>query len=87
MEQFTEVVTTLSENNEIDYTWIGVDDISNNGQWVYSSSGEAVNFTPWASGLPSTQDNHDCVHLGDIDNIDKWFNSPCSTNCRFICEF
>ena len=57
---------TKSENNQIDYAWIGVDDISNNGQWVYSSSGEAVTFTPpWASNNPSAQDEHDCVHLGD----------------------
>ena len=62
-------------------------------QWVWSSSGEALNFTNWQRGQPDNKDVSEQVliirgeepfHWNDISRINQKNNRP--LDAYFICE-
>ena len=64
-------------------SYIGVDDLSSEGNYVYSSNGVAIPFTiPWKSGDPH---GSDCIGIG-LNNQDGWFDASCSYSTASICE-
>ena len=47
-----------------DTVWIGIDDKSKEGHFIYASDGTSVEYTNWHSGQPdNTFWNEDCVDL------------------------
>ena len=67
-------------------SYIGVDDLSSEGNYVYSSNGVAVPFTiPWRSGDPNGSSQVDCMGIG-WKNEDGWFDAPCNYQTASICE-
>ena len=66
--------------------YIGVDDLNSEGNYVYSSNGEAIGFTlPWRSGDPDGFDTQDCIAIGWNDQ-DGWVDLPCTYQAASICE-
>ena len=66
-------------------SYIGVDDLSSEGNYVYSSNGVAIPFTiPWRSGDPDGS-SHDCIAIG-WSNQDGWVDLPCTYQTASICE-
>ena len=64
-------------------SYIGVDDLNSEGNYVYSSDGVAIPFTiPWRSGDPH---GSDCIGIG-YSNLDGWFDATCSYQTASICE-
>ena len=47
--------------------WQGVNDLLQEGQWVFNSNGQEVTYTNWASGQPddfhSHENGEDCVWI------------------------
>jgi len=74
---------------DVSHTWIGINDMINEGHFVFTSSGENVMTFIWST-FNNLYDDQDCVAFaissGPRDS-ENWFDLPCSKNYRFICEF
>ena len=67
-------------------SWIGINDIAIDGEFVFESSGEKVSLFLWH---PKNifRSNEDCVMFGGPYNKEKWADRPCNEIWYSICEF
>ena len=67
--------------------WIGINDKSKEGHFVYASDGtKSLKFTNWIPGQPSNwKGKEDCAHLWKQYGF-RWNDAPCSSKMSFICE-
>ncbi|XP_019628227.1 PREDICTED: sushi, von Willebrand factor type A, EGF and pentraxin domain-containing protein 1-like [Branchiostoma belcheri] len=73
-------------NSTVDI-WIGLDDIINEGTFVYSDGSPLGAFSKWATGEPNDAvGNNDCVHLWPLAGM-TWADTICTKEKRFVCEF
>ncbi|XP_078613330.1 uncharacterized protein LOC144883016 [Branchiostoma floridae x Branchiostoma japonicum] len=67
--------------------WIGLDDISNEGTFMYNDGSPLGAFTKWAPGEPNDSvGNQDCVHLWPLAGM-AWDDTICTKGKVFMCEF
>ena len=79
---FTDVA---NENGIQDSYWFGINDISEEGVFVYESNDEPITWTNWASGEPNNAGGHgqgDCVRLKE----GKWYDLGCDSIRPYVCE-
>jgi hypothetical protein len=77
----------ISFFGSLEYTYIGVNDMDNEGVYVYSSNGENVTFVfDWGKNN-SIKDSEDCMIFADDDCKHDWCDRPCTEENRFVCEF
>ncbi|XP_053377701.1 neurocan core protein-like [Mercenaria mercenaria] len=70
--------------NKYDDIWIGLNDIQNEGDFVWHYSGEPVSFLSLFA--PSyTPTDHDCVY-SFIFNYHYWFEDDCNKQFVYMCE-
>ena len=67
-------------------SWIGINDIAIDGEFVFESSGEKVSLFLWHP-KNKFRSNEDCVMFGWPYNKEKWADRPCDENWYSICEF
>ena len=66
--------------------WIGIEDIKNEGKFVYHSTQKPLLFSLWGLGQPYLRPNReDCAELKSLENA-KWNDTPCQDSLRFVCE-
>ena len=71
----------------LDDTYIGVNDMDNEGVYVYSSNGENVTFAfDWGKNN-SVKDSEDCIAFADNNCKQGWCDRQCTEENRFVCEF
>jgi len=76
----------FASSSGYDGTWIGFNDIAQEGVWVWES-GEPVTYTGWASGEPNDQyGSEDCGHYYYKSGY-LWNDAGCNDNWPFICEW
>jgi hypothetical protein len=75
-------ISNLDENSEafalIDQSsgaWIGLNDISQEGQFIWEADGSILTFSNWNPPNPNNDGNEDCVVMGPF--VDKWADTPC----------
>ena len=79
-------ISTISDD-----FWLGMNDLANQGQYVYASDGQAVVDGMWFSGQPNNE-NERCVAYagswGVFDYVSNagWSDRPCDFLSFFICE-
>ncbi|XP_065194284.1 uncharacterized protein LOC135825603 [Sycon ciliatum] len=83
----TEEEQDFLDDTFVDDAWIGLNDRSVEGTFVWTDMTES-SYEEWAGGEPSTGPmarNRDCVmlHAGDND----WENERCDRRLQYICEF
>ncbi|KAH8384280.1 hypothetical protein KR200_011495 [Drosophila serrata] len=62
--------------------WLDLNDLDKEGEFV-TSSGKPASFLNWRKRQPDNHNNNEhCVQLIN----DYFYDSPCSTKHRFICE-
>ena len=72
--------------------WIGLNDITQEGNWVWDSSQrpDDTGFTNWAIRQPDDyEQNEDCAELINIGGgyqPAKWADVPCSRRNHALCE-
>ena len=75
--------TAAGFTSDSHFTWMGFNDRSSEGSWVWSS-GDAVTYTNWNSGEPNDSSGEDCGHLWSSG---KWNDIPCTGyTTPYICE-
>uniref|UniRef100_A0A8W8I828 C-type lectin domain-containing protein n=1 Tax=Magallana gigas TaxID=29159 RepID=A0A8W8I828_MAGGI len=64
--------------------WIGLTDLVDEGQYVYSSSGLKPFYSNWEKSQPDggVEDNEDCAALHTPQR--KWHDYPCSDNHSYL---
>ena len=84
-EKVYKEVSTLAKIKGISKFWMGIHDISNEGQFTYDSDGKDVVWTNWHGGEPNDWGKgEDCVR--SVRRGNKWNDSPCNDKYSFICE-
>ena len=77
----------ISFFGSLGYTYIGVNDMDNEGVYVYSSNGENVTFAfDWGKNN-SVKDSEDCIAFADNNCKQGWCDRQCTEENRFVCEF
>ncbi|CAH1244515.1 COLEC11 [Branchiostoma lanceolatum] len=73
-------------NSTVDI-WIGLDDIINEGTFMYNDGSPLGVFTKWAYGEPNDATGiQDCVHLWPLAGM-TWDDTICTKEKLFVCEF
>ena len=89
--------TVTVEGNGV---WIGINDISEEGNFTYESNGNSIEYTNWFGRQPnnSGRNGSDCVSLRvsrtvresgltiRAKNEFRWNDRPCLEHKSFICE-
>ena len=78
-------------SSEVRWYWIGVTDVANEGQYIYNSNKQPINFIPdWM--VSATGKSTDCismaVHLqpsNDDGDYAEWADWSCTDQRRSIC--
>ena len=83
-------VTELVQNEGVSNFWVGIHDIANEGDFVYDSNGQIINYQNWNSGEPNSAGEEDCTEIYVSYNIyvenGKWNDVPCNNQLSFVCE-
>jgi len=83
-------VRQMAENAGLSNFWVGVNDIAEEGSWVYASSGSPLAFNDWNSGEPNNYDHgddaggEDCaeVYPGGLLN-----DNTCKATRNSVCTY
>ena len=62
--------------------WIGINDIVEEGAFVYGSNGAQITWTNWGQSQPDGEEHENCVCL----NEGKWWDLNCDYSKPFVCE-
>ena len=69
--------------------WLGINDLANQGQYVYASDGQEVVDGMWSSGQPNNAADR-CVSyfnlLTQYDSNAGWWDRSCDLYKLFICQ-
>ena len=67
--------------------WLGINDLANQGQYVYASDGQEVVQGMWKSGQPNTFSER-CVGYFALtsQNSAGWYDRPCDDLKFSICQ-
>lgn len=68
--------------------WIGGNDLQNEGTFIWSRSGQAINWDNWSGKNPDDADsNEDCIEFYTFYTYGgKWNDRSCDTEIQFVCE-
>ena len=90
-------VTNLAKDRGLDSFWLGINDKSQENNFVYASDGSPIIYENWCGpdccrgshGEPSG--NGDCVRIGighhlSCSDLSAWDDEPCSNVKPFVCE-
>ena len=86
---YNEAVNFASGNG--DDFWLGINDLANQGQYVYASDGQEVVDGMWKSNQPNDA-NERCVGYMNLLSYNpysynaRWFDRPCSIYNFPICQ-
>ena len=89
---YAEAINFISANE--DDFWLGINDLANQGQYVYASDGQAVVDGMWTTGQPSNPYSERCVVVGwmvgyydlTYSLLAGWYDWPCDDNKFSICQ-
>ena len=67
--------------------WVGATDVDSEGDFYWSTSGQAVEFTAWSEGQPDGGTNQNCV-ASTLEHYYFWSDEDCSrkTNMQAACS-
>ncbi|EAT48420.1 AAEL000535-PA [Aedes aegypti] len=69
--------------------WIGANDISMEGKFIWHATGQPVNYTNWALNMPDDLQDEDCVEIAYQEYTQwtwKWNDNTCDFMYNFVCE-
>ena len=68
--------------------WIGCNDLTSTGSFVWIHNNQSVSFTNWQEGEPNNGGQVYIEHCCMIGYFKKglWNDFPCDYNLKFICK-
>ena len=66
-------------------TFIGLNDIANEGVYVWHEGGHAVGYTNWAVDEPAVDSTKRCVSVSNTDGT--WKKEDCGSSLEGLCQF
>lgn len=66
--------------------WLGINDLANLGQYVYSSDGQTVGSGMWYPNQPSSSSERCVAYYSMPSYGGEWFDRPCSSLSFSICQ-
>ena len=69
--------------------WLGINDLANQGQYVYASDGQEVVDGMWKSGQPNSAADRCVGYLNLLTSYDSnagWWDRSCDLNKFSICQ-
>ncbi|XP_062559303.1 lectin-like [Armigeres subalbatus] len=81
---------SVANNANRTSVWIGANDISEEGTFVWHSTGLKVDYTNWSVGNPNNYGKEDCAEIAFQSYTNwtwTWNDHKCHTLLNFICEF
>ena len=83
-------ISQLSSNPTTDFeveVWIGIQDMTSEGNFIYDSNGNSISVEYWYPGEPNNDaGDEDCVHLYGAYSDGKWNDVDCTANHWSFCE-
>ena len=75
---------SIATEFSLDNFWIGIQDLSSEGYFVFDSSGNQIKDSDWSTGQPDNVGGvEDCVSA-DADG--EWYDDLCNIRKKFVCE-
>ena len=69
--------------------WLGINDLANQGQYVYASDGQEVVDGMWTSGQPNSANDRCVSYLNLLTSYDSnagWWDRACELSKFSICQ-
>ena len=88
-------VTNLAKDRGLDSFWLGINDKSQENNFVYASDGSPITYENWCPHhdcypcLDEPSGNGDCVWIGHAHSCSDhsmWDDRTCSDVIPFVCE-
>jgi len=78
-------VKGLMLDHAMSHTWLGGEDLTQEGKWMWSSTNTPVEeYTDWSPHEPNNLHQEDCMEIRSSDG--KWNDSRCDSKYAFICQ-
>lgn len=77
------ITTQIQSTGVAGEYWIGLNDIGNEGNYVWADSAPATWFN-WADGQPNNSGEQDCTRILPDG---KWNDTPCDFQFGYVCRF
>eukprot|EP00105_Crassostrea_gigas_P010137 XP_011425314.1 PREDICTED: perlucin-like [Crassostrea gigas] len=74
------------EINPEGHFWVGGTDVLVDGQWIWISSQERIEYTDWVPGEPNGGTREGCLMLNGGKYHFHWNDANCHSLQSFICE-
>ena len=87
-DEIRQLVNGQLNSNQV---WIGINDINEEGKYIYASDGSPVTWLNWnnkkSRGHPDNKENEDCIVM-EFHWNGTWNNISCDNEIKmeFICE-
>ena len=89
IEMMNQIHSKAMEFSKLDYWWVGVSDINEEGLFQYDSTAQTFPFTngiaPWFKDEPNNDGDQDCVCLNKDEEM-VLYDDNCDKNHHFVCE-
>ena len=66
--------------------WIGYNDRTQEGKWIWTNTGESGSYTNWDTGEPNNKADQDCAFLFSGQVRKFWDDIECHYKQWFVCE-
>ena len=81
-------IVNISKEKSLGNIWLGLNDLSNEGNFVYNSDNSEVIWTYWSDSNPDDyKGKEDCVETEWKFGEGKWNDVNCNSLRAFVCEF
>ncbi|XP_052774130.1 low affinity immunoglobulin epsilon Fc receptor-like [Mya arenaria] len=77
-------ITSQIQNLQSGSYWMDLNDLQEEGSWLWQATGTAPEYTNWMPGEPNNTGNDENCAL--IYKGGKWNDGHCTTVSRYICE-
>ena len=78
-------ITDLAKTRGISDFWIGINDKSQEGTFVYASDATPIIWNNWVDGQPDNVGDQDCAQIGWGPDY-TWDDEGCGDLFSFVCE-
>ena len=68
------------------YIWLGLNDIAEEGSFVWDSTQQPPSFTDWLEGEPNDRRNIEDCAMHMFLSGEEWNDTPCTSEMRSICQ-